>query len=289
MKLLALILLLQSTYVLSAPLATLTKGMDRPECALLHGKFLYVSNMSGPGNARDNVGWINKLDRNGKMIQEKWVSSLHAPKGMKIWKDTLYVTDIDSVVSVDLKTSSVTRHPVPGAILLNDIALDGEGNLYVSDTFGSKIYFVNFESGKNQIEVFATLSDAPNGLYLEGTKLYVAGYGKSKADGTGMEDGPKGGLSVIDVKTKEVTSLVPELGRNDGLAMLPNGQLLLTLKGEEAIHWIDVKENKIIGTLKGATSLAVLTDVADIDFDAKTKILYVPNTRTHDVQLIQLK
>lgn len=47
--------------------------------------------------AKDNDGFISKLDKNGDILQLKFISNLNAPKGMSKIKDILYVVDIDVV------------------------------------------------------------------------------------------------------------------------------------------------------------------------------------------------
>ncbi|NIP72927.1 MAG: SMP-30/gluconolactonase/LRE family protein, partial [Gammaproteobacteria bacterium] len=53
----------------------------------------------------------------------------------------LYVADIDTLVVVDARTGAVVeRHRAPDARFLNDTAVDGAGNVYVSDMQQAAIY-----------------------------------------------------------------------------------------------------------------------------------------------------
>ncbi len=278
-------LILFSSTLMASELAPLNKGFDRPECAYIYGNHVYISNMAGPGNVKDGIGWIQKYDRKGNLVKDKWVQGLNAPKGLRAYKDTLYTTDIDQLVMIDLKDGKFKKVSVPGSVLLNDIVIDAAGNLLISDTFASKIFRMDAVTGAFS-ELFL-LTDAPNGLFLLGETLYVAGYGKAKADASGMEEGPRGSFMSMDLKTREKKILAPDLGKIDGVELLPDGQLLITVKGDEVIYWI--KDGVITGSLRGASSIATLTDVADIGYDPISKILYVPNTKTHDVQRILIK
>jgi outer membrane protein assembly factor BamB len=262
-------------------------AFDRPESVYVDNKYIYVSNMSGPGNLKDGIGWISKLNKKGKVLQEQWVKGLNAPKGLAVYKGQLYTSDIDEVVMIDLKKGSLQKISVPGAKLLNDMAVDPVGNLYISDTFGGKIF--KLDQTTQKVSELVTLKDAPNGLLLVGDMLYIAGYGKPKADGTGMEDGPKGGLSSYNLTSGELKSIIPDIGKMDGIQMLKDGKVVISVKLDEALYWVDLKEGRITGSLRGSSSLATFTDVADMGYDSAADILYVPNTKTHDIQKIRLK
>src|SRR5205807_742479 len=58
-----------------------------------------------------------------------------APKGFAIVGDTLYVADITVVRRFDAKTGKQKDDiKIPGATFLNDLAADGAGGAWVSDT-----------------------------------------------------------------------------------------------------------------------------------------------------------
>ena len=263
-------------------------AFDRPESVYVYGNNLYVSNMSGPGIAKDGVGWISKLNKKGKVLTEKWVEGLNAPKGLGVYKGQMYTSDIDEVVVIDIAAGTIAaKISVPGSKLLNDIAIDSIGNVYISDTFGAKIFRI--DQATKKVSEVVTLKEAPNGLLLVGDLLYIAGYGTPKPDATGMVDGTKGGLSSYNLVTSELKTIIPEIGRIDGIELLKDGKLVISVKIEEALYWVDLKEGKITGSVRGATSFANFTDVADMGYDSKRNLLYVPNTKTHDIQTIHLK
>ena len=61
----------------------------------------FISNINGNPVSRDNNGFIIKLDRSGKLLLSIRGGSpqitLHAPDGLALKDNHLYVTDIDSV------------------------------------------------------------------------------------------------------------------------------------------------------------------------------------------------
>lgn len=98
---------------------------------------LYVSCIAGvPPLAQDEDGFIAKVSpKDGSILDLNWVTSIDAPKGMGIVAGTLYVTNIDELVAIDIASGEITnRYSVEKAEFLNDITVDSDGNVYFSDT-----------------------------------------------------------------------------------------------------------------------------------------------------------
>lgn len=76
------------------------KGLKNPESAYydVESGFIFVSNVAGDPTQSDGKGWISKLSKEGKMLSEKWVSGLNAPKGLRSREGYLWATDRKSVV-----------------------------------------------------------------------------------------------------------------------------------------------------------------------------------------------
>lgn len=95
---------------------------------------------------------------------------MDAPKGLAIHKDLLYVADINSVSIIDIITGNeVDRVAVPGSVFLNDVAVDDNGVVYVSDTRESKIY----ELRDHKPTVFMENTTSVNGLKFINGYLYA--------------------------------------------------------------------------------------------------------------------
>lgn len=113
----------------------------------------FISNVNGEPNAKDNNGFITKLDGDGKIIAAQFIRGgdgetvLHAPKGMAIVNRILYVADLDALRAFDVTTgkrvATVTFTGQPGPIALVDVAADAQGLLYASDMDANVIYRIN--------------------------------------------------------------------------------------------------------------------------------------------------
>jgi hypothetical protein len=102
---------------------------------------LFVSNINGLPTDKDGNGFISLLSTAGEITELRWVTGLNAPKGMGIFGEKLYVTDIDRVVVISIKSKTIEKfYEFPEAKFLNDIAMDIIGTVYVSDMMSTRIY-----------------------------------------------------------------------------------------------------------------------------------------------------
>jgi len=87
------------------------EGLNTPESACYNpgDKIIYVSNVAGNPNEKDGIGFVSKINEKGEFIEKQWVKGLNAPKGIGIANDKLYVTDIDEVVEISLKTGKILK------------------------------------------------------------------------------------------------------------------------------------------------------------------------------------
>ncbi|MFQ5431586.1 MAG: SMP-30/gluconolactonase/LRE family protein [Nitrospinota bacterium] len=149
----------------------------------------YISNINGRPTEKNNSGFITKLSPDGTVVEKKFVQggkngvTLHAPKGLLITGDTLYVTDIDHVRGFDKKTggqkvSIDLRSFKPK--FLNDLAQDYFGMIYVTDMGTNRIFNIDPANG-NKADVFASGPElaSPNGISFSAVqrKLIFANAG----------------------------------------------------------------------------------------------------------------
>jgi len=194
---------------------------------------LFVSNIDGQPDDKDNQGFISKVSPlNGSIVELNWVTGLNAPKGMTIINNTnstlLYVSDITDLVAIDVKSGKIiNRYSAPGSAFLNDVASDNQGNIYVSDTVANIIYRLdtknlgdNSSTNNNNASLQVWLQtpelNGPNGLYVDNSnnKLIVASLGAFS--------NPAGSIRVVDLQNRTVSGLGNEgttvpIGGLDGI------------------------------------------------------------------------
>lgn len=135
-------------------------GLEAPQSFVSdpEGATYFISNINGEPDARDNNGFITKLDREGKVVSLKFIHGggdvqLHAPKGLALVGQTLYVTDLDQLKGFDRTTGkllvavSFPSSSPPGRVSLVDVTAGPSGVLYVSNQAGNSIYRVDPAAG----------------------------------------------------------------------------------------------------------------------------------------------
>lgn len=134
----------------------------------------FVSNFNGDGGARDADGFISRVDPAGAIDSLRFMvgaeaAPLHAPRGLYITGDTLWVADVDGVHGFhrrsgeQLSFTDFTRFE-PG--FLNDVAAGPDGSLYVTDTGESRLYRMRGDSVRIAAE--DSLLGPPNGITWDG-------------------------------------------------------------------------------------------------------------------------
>ena len=109
-----------------------------------------------------------------------WFTALNAPKGLRSFAGTLWVADLDEVIGIDIASAKENaRVKIDGAKFLNDVAVGADGTVYVSDMMASRIYAI--KDGKATVFAEGEQLEYPNGLFAEGERLVVGGWGSKPA------------------------------------------------------------------------------------------------------------
>lgn len=202
-------------------------GFKNPESVVLEpGEgVLYVSNVDGASLDKDGKGHISKVSLDGDMIEPVWIGGLNAPKGLAISAGKLYAADIDELVEIDLASRAVKRYTAWGAKFLNDVTVDGEGRVYVSDMLGDSIY--RLDGGNFELWLKSADLDAPNGLYAEPGRLVVGAWGIISE---GFTTTTPGHLKTVSLADKSVASLGDgsPVGNIDGVEADGSGNYFVT-------------------------------------------------------------
>jgi hypothetical protein len=266
---------------------TLTGDFASPESAYYHAqsKSVFVSSINGQILEKDGNGYISRLSPDGKMLSARWVTGLNAPKGIRSLGGTLWVTDIDEVVSIDVATAKVTaRVKVDGAQFLNDLATAPDGTIYASDSNLARIYAV--KDGKSSVFVEgADQVDIPNGLLVDGSRLVLGTIGagpRGAGPGRGAAPPPSGHLYAFDIKTKQRTQLTKDaVGGIDGIEPDGRGGLLITdVIGARLLHVPASGQARVLAKFPGGG--------ADFGFIGSTHIAVVPFLNANSVSAYDL-
>lgn len=227
-----------------------------PESVLYHNgeNLLYVSQIGTNPNAnKEGKGSIARLSPDGKIIDSAWVTGLNSPKGMGRYGDLLYVADATEVAVIDIKKAAIAyRLPVDSAVFLNDITLDKQGNVYVSDSRTNKVHIIR----RKQVSLYLDNVNNANGLLAADGVLYVLSAGR---------------LLAVDDQ-KKITVIASGLEKStDGLVQLSENEFIVT-------SWAGVIYSvKKDGTVKQLEDLrASKINTADVGYNPKTRMLYVP-------------
>jgi outer membrane protein assembly factor BamB len=229
-------------------------SLQGPESVLYDSKSnsLYASSM--------NAGTVIRFDIDGKVVQKDWVKGLTSNKGSAIFNGLFYTAETAAVAVIDInKGTLIKRISVEGAKMLNDLAIDSKGIIYVSDTRGAKVYKIESDKPSLYLE---NMSGA-NGLITVNTDLYVltsSSFQKVDANKviTKIADGFEEGL--------------------DGIVMIePNEFIISNYKG----ILYDVKADGTKQLLLDTRTNKIMSN--DISYNSKTKTLYVPSFSTNRI------
>lgn len=242
--------------------------MEVPESVLpdFKNKVLYVSNINGKDAWGKNRGSIGKVGLDGKIILVEWVGGLHAPKGMGLYKNNLYVADLTEVVVIDIaKSEVIKRIPVPNAEGLNDITIDPKGIVYVSDSKTKRVYRIKGNDANPHIEGL----QGPNGILWLKENLYIL---------------DKGGLYKVEYDRK-LTRLADGMeGGTDGLEAVYDKEFIVS-SWAGVIYYVfaDGTKEILLDTRREKIN------AADIGYDPANRMLYIPTFYKNSVVAYELK
>ena len=260
----AIVVLVSSTLLAQHSLEKLWESdsitLKGPESALFDSKSnsLYVSSM--------NAGTIVRMDLDGKVIKKDWVTGLTSNKGSALFNGLLYTAETSAVAVIDVdKASVIKRIPVEGAQMLNDLAVDSKGVIYVSDTRGAKVYRIEGDKPT----VYLENMPGANGLLTVNTDLFVltsTSFQKVDANKvtTKIADGFESGL--------------------DGIVMVANNEFIIS-DYHGILYYVKADGTKQV--LLDTRANRIMSN--DISYDSKTKILYVPSFSTNYIIAYKVK
>ncbi|MEP7277124.1 MAG: ATP/GTP-binding protein [Bacteroidota bacterium] len=239
-----------------------------PESVLFDAgeKVLYVSNIDGQPWDKDGKGSIGKVGLDGKIIAVEWVKGLNAPKGLGRHNNNLYVADVDNVAVIDIAKAAIAKRiPVEGAQELNDISVDKNGNVYVTDSKAGNIYILL----NDEFELFAADLPGLNGVLATQKGVYAVAAGA-----LWKTEPAKKAVKIAGGMEPAVDGIV-QVAENEFLVSVWNGIIYYVKPGKKVLPLLDTREQK--------------SNTADIGFDPVTRTVYVPTFFKNSIVAYTLK
>lgn len=255
-------------------------GLTRPEAVRYDPDqdVWFVSNY-GPrqDSVRDANGYISRVRPDGTIEELQFMmgtsaAPLHAPRGMIIRGDTLFVADADGVHGFDRRTGAHLTFIDMAALepgFINDLAFDGNGVLYATDTGKARIYRI--ANGRAEIAVEGPETGPPNGITWDATRsaLLLAPW-----------DGEQR-LRAWDPVTGEFAVVGRLTGGNfDGIEIVPSG-ILVASQVDSLLYIFDGQASLSVVRVPGAP--------ADIGYDTQRNRVAVPYIALDRVDIWELR
>jgi hypothetical protein len=268
------------------------EGFSTPE-SVLHDPIAdvyLVSNVHGHPQILSNDGFVSKVSPAGEILELEWIRggengvTLHAPTGMVLVDEVLYVADADAVRLFDRATGDpigswavpVSTEEVPEGdglewvrgVLLNDVCAGPRGEIYLTAT---------------GIDIDLAFDLAPTGE--DAVYRFVAGVPVAIAEG-GELAGPNGcivqGANVLiaPLLSNQVYRLNPS-GRRFRVATLPEGGLDGVVQAGGFVYTSSIFGGEIYRMSAGGAQVVTILDElvspADIGFDHQRQRLLIPS------------
>lgn len=241
-----------------------------PESALYDAKrdIIYVTsfdNQYNPYNTDEKLftGFISRVKVTGEVENLKWIMNLNAPCGMCLYNNHLFTLERGCLTEIDIDAGKViNRYPVEGSEFLNDIAVDKEGAIYMTDTSSSapknsRIY--KFQNGKTELWLGGNGIYRANGLFMLDQELLVGNSGDCYLKSVKLADKTVSGIICLGA------------GIIDGLRLDQNGNYLVS-HWEGILYFITPEGNitRLLDTSKENLN------TADFEYIKDKKLLIMP-------------
>jgi len=182
---------------------TLKGKLAMPEAAVYNNEKneIYVANYYNDGNE-----FLSRVSTDGIILEREWIKGLRMPTGMVVSGNTLYAVDRTGLNVIDIEKGEVVEKiPHTGMRAPNDVALDQEGNLYISDLPANAVFRITDRKLGKLVDGL----NGPNALLVENELLLI---GQNEA------------VLSYNLKTSEINTIATfEPGSNiDGIA--PDGK-----------------------------------------------------------------
>lgn len=270
------------------PTPPILKGLKNPESVVIGGDGrMYITEIGEFG--KDGDGQVTVVGKDGKPAP--FATGLDDPKGIVAYQNILYVADNKKVLRIDNKgkvtvIADEKAFPTP-PLFLNDITVDENGTIYVSDSGdlkgnGGAVYRLNIGGGGFPFPKFKDKQPEP-----AKAKVTLVTDGKKnpaiKAPNGLVMDG-KSFLLVLDIVSGELlriklgdgssTKIAEGFQGGDGLAWDMHGRLFITSWAQGKVWGIPRPGQAPILIGEGFAS------AADLCLDPTGKFLLIPDMKS---------
>lgn len=252
----------------------LADGLMMPESAAWDPKrgHFYVSNINPAGAAGfGEQGFISRIDTTGRVLEMQWITGLRGPTGVAVLDDRLYVVERTGVAVIDLERAEIVqRHLIESeGGFLNDIAVDSDGTLFVSDSRLGAIYRV--KNGETKLWLRNGAIAGANGLIVEGDRLIATTMGSES-------------LAFLNLETAKIESIVD---------LRPFGGDGITADGTDAFLVSDFNGLLLRVTPTGDRDVLIDTrdvgiSLTDFAFASEHGLVVIPTLRGNSVMAFKL-
>jgi len=265
-------------------------GFQTPESVLYDaaGDVYLVSNINGSPLAKDDNGFVSRVSPDGTVLALRWIDgaaadvTLHAPKGMGIKGDTLFVADIDAVRAFHRTTGApLGAREMAGATFLNDVAVGADGSVYLTDSglqAGPEGFAPSGTDAVYRIDpagrVITLARDSslgrPNGILADSVGVAVVTFGSGEVYHLNRLSGARTPVGK------------PPAGSLDGVVWLPDGSLLVSSWEARAVYRL---------TITGSWAVAVdsVEAPADIGYDSRRQRVLIPLFTANEVRTVSVR
>jgi len=157
--------------------------------------FLYISNYTQGLKTGSSYGdhSVSKANLQGEILEFDWIKNLTTPTGICIFNDKLYIVERFGIVEYDLKANKISNKIlIKTTNFLNDITVDSDGRIYVSESDSNVIYRIKDREVEKWLDSVAI--SRPNGILFDNGKLIVGVNGDNY-------------LKAVNISNKEIVEI----------------------------------------------------------------------------------